>query len=292
LTIDAPTLILKQAVPSKTIYKNVPVTEFTPVTATGGTGIYTYSISPSLPYNLAFSTTTGKISGTASTPDSARLYTVTITDSLGKSGSKTFYLTIDVAATISTTTVVPVKTVIRLIDNVNFTPVTASGGYGTITFAITPSLPTGLSFNTNNGVITGLASVKNANTLYIVTATDAISQNSNSSFYLTSINEPLQANRTSTADRQVYKYLNITPFTPVEPKGGFAPYTYSITPNLPEYVEFNSNSGLVNGNSISTIANTTFTITITDSEGSTNTNTLFTVHPLVTVKLVVDPSPV
>jgi hypothetical protein len=273
LTIDAPTLILKQAVPSKTIYKNIPVTEFTPVTATGGTGIYTYGISPPLPYNLTFSTTTGKISGTAFSSDSARLYTVTITDSLGKSGSKTFYLTIDVAATISTTTVVPYKTVIKLVDSVNFTPVTASGGYGTITFAITPTLPTGLSFNTNNGIITGLASVKSSNTLYTVTVTDAISQNSNSSFYLTSINQPLLTNRTTVGNTQVYQYLAITPFTPVEVKGGFAPYSYSISPNLPNYIEFNTNSGVVTGNSISISANSQYTITVTDSEGSTNTNT-------------------
>ena len=290
LTVDSPTLLVKQSIPTKSIFKSVATKEFAPVTATGGSGVYTFSVSPALPTGLSLASSTGKITGTPTTAGGPTTYTITVADSSGKSGSKTFALTIEVAPALTTTTVIPVKTVIKLIDDAAFTPITAVGGYGTLTFSITPTLPTGLTFSTTNGVVSGLASVKAANTLYIVTATDELSQNSNSSFYLTAINQPLLANRTTTGNTQLYRYLVVTPFTPIEAAGGFAPYTYSVSPTLPEYVEINSNSGLVTGNAVSVVANTTYTITITDSEGKTNSNTFVlgvTVPPALVANTVV-----
>ena len=273
LTVDSPTLLVKQSIPTKSIFKGVAVDEFAPVTATGGSGVYTFGITPALLTGLSFSSTTGKVTGTPTTSGGPTTHTITVTDSSSKSGSKTFALTVNVAPVLTTTTDIPVKTVIKLIDTVSYTPVSATGGYGTITFSITPTLPSGLSFDKNNGVISGLASVKSANTLYIVTAIDELSQNSNSSFYLTAINQPLLANRKTTGNTQIYRYLTITPFTPVEAQGGFGPYTYSVSPSLPQYVLLDTNSGLVTGNSVSISSNTTYTVTITDSEGKVNTNT-------------------
>lgn len=290
LTVDSPTLLVKQSIPTKSIFRSVATKEFAPVTATGGSGVYTFSVSPALPTGLSLSSSSGKITGTPTTAGGPTTHTITVTDSSGKSGSKTFALTIEVAPALSTTTVIPVKTVVKLIDDAAFTPVTAVGGYGTITFSITPTLPTGLAFSTTNGVVSGLASVKAANTLYIVTATDEISQNSNSSFYLTSINQPLLADSKVTGNTQLYRYLVITPFTPIEAVGGFAPYTYSVSPTLPQYIELNSNSGLVSGNAVSVVSNTTYTVTITDSEGSTNSNTFVlgvTVPPALVANTVV-----
>ena len=54
-----------------------------------------------------------------------------------------------------------------------FTPVRASGGFGTITYAVAPALPAGLAFSTTTGQITGAPSVFQAATSYIVTAKDA-----------------------------------------------------------------------------------------------------------------------
>ena len=290
LTIDSPTLVVKQAIPTQSIFRGVATTEFAPVTATGGSGVYTFSVSPALTAGLSLSATTGKITGTATFSVGPTTHTITVTDSSGKSGSKSFVLTVEVPPVLATTTVIPVKTVIKLVDDTPFTPVTATGGFGTLTFSITPTLPTGLIFDKNNGVISGLASEKSANALYVVTATDAISQNSNSSFYLTSINEPLLANRTTTGNTQLYRYLVLTPFTPVEAKGGFAPYTYSVSPTLPEYVEINSNSGLITGNAASIVGNTSYTITIIDSEGKTNSNSFIlgvTVPPALVANTVV-----
>ena len=70
------------------------------VANTGDTG--TYSISPSAPAGMSFSTSTGLLSGTPTTMQAATTYTITATNDSGTS-SRTFSLTIGAAA--STTTV-------------------------------------------------------------------------------------------------------------------------------------------------------------------------------------------
>lgn len=55
----------------------------------------------------------------------------------------------------------------------SFTPVTGSGGTGSLTYAISPILPTGLNFSTSTGAITGTPSVTSGTTTSTVTVADA-----------------------------------------------------------------------------------------------------------------------
>lgn len=55
---------------------------------------------------------------------------------------------------------------------VGFNPVSASGGTPPYSYAISPSLPSGLSFNTSTGEISGTASGTSPNTPYTITVTD------------------------------------------------------------------------------------------------------------------------
>ncbi|HEX4858920.1 MAG TPA: Ig domain-containing protein [Usitatibacteraceae bacterium] len=77
-----------------TLPMNGPVTPFTPVSSSGGTGPFTYSISPPLPPGLTFNTSNGQISGTPLAPSPTTVYTVTITDSVPSSTSATFTMTV------------------------------------------------------------------------------------------------------------------------------------------------------------------------------------------------------
>lgn len=68
----------------------------------------------------------------------------------------------------------------------NFTPVTASFGYGTYSYALSGgTLPSGLSFNTGTGAITGTPSAALAATTFTVTVTDQGASSAPQTFQLT-----------------------------------------------------------------------------------------------------------
>ena len=126
--LGAGALTATQAIASKKIGNGVAATPFTPVTASGGTAPFGYTISPALPAGLSISSSTGEITGTPSGTLSATTYTVTVTDAVSASASKTFSLTIDAAPT--ATQAVATKVLTRNVAATSFTPVTGSGGTG------------------------------------------------------------------------------------------------------------------------------------------------------------------
>jgi hypothetical protein len=69
-------------------------------------------------------------------------------------------------------------------ESVYYVPV--SGLYGTLpyTYSISPTLPTGLSFNTGTGAVTGIPAATTPETTYTVEVTDSTSANAASSFTL------------------------------------------------------------------------------------------------------------
>jgi len=90
--IAAPAFSLSASAETKTV--NTAITGYT-ITSTGGT-ISSYAISPSAPTGLIFNTTTGVLSGTATSTQSATVYTITATNASG-SATQTFTLTVNAA---------------------------------------------------------------------------------------------------------------------------------------------------------------------------------------------------
>ena len=80
---------MSAAAETKTV--NTAITGYT-ISSSGGT-IASYAISPSAPAGLAFNTTTGVLSGTPSSTQSATAYTITATNATG-SATRTFTLTV------------------------------------------------------------------------------------------------------------------------------------------------------------------------------------------------------
>ncbi len=84
------------------------------------------------------------------------------------------------------------------------------------------------------------------------------------------------------------KYDN-TPQIPVAPIGGTAPYTYSISPSLPDGVLFSSGNGAVYGTPSVAVYDATYTVSITDSSATpvTATNT-FVLSTSVSYQYAID----
>lgn len=104
-----------------------------------------------------------------------------MTDANGAMATASFTLTVNAAVTASTT--IASKSLTQN-ASANFTPVASSGGTGSLTYSISPTLPAGLSINTSTGAISGTATVASATTSYTVTVTDQNGATASSSLTL------------------------------------------------------------------------------------------------------------
>lgn len=275
LTVNGIGLTTAVTTPTITATQNIDVLSVRPVSATGGYGYLTYSISPNLPAGLTYNSANGFITGTATATIPATNFTVTVTDqsSPPQTGTlRTFQLTVNPLAAIITTIVDGDKSV-SINQAVSYTPVAASGGYGTITYSISPSLPTGLSFNTSTGVISGTPSVASSRTQYTITVTDSAPtpQTSSKSVYLTVTSTPLTANiQTGLKVTSLIKGASVnrqygSALVPIVSTGGFGVVTFALSGGtLPSGLTFDTSNGAIYGTATTTFANTLLTITATD----------------------------
>lgn len=159
----------------KTYTRNVAITPIRPsVTLSGCSGTKAFSVSPALPAGLILSTTTGIIAGTPTTAASAANFVVTVTQGLC-TASATVNLTVSAAASapmgmsfVPTSRSFPVGSTVA-----TFGPTLTSDGGAPVTYSIAPSLPTGLTFNTITGAISGTPTATSSVTTYTMTATNA-----------------------------------------------------------------------------------------------------------------------
>jgi hypothetical protein len=91
-TVTYTNLYVSSNEPSKTLSRSVAAS-YTPVSFRGGSGIYVFTLSPSLPTGLSMNGTTGLVSGTPTVVSGTKTYTVTVNDTdAGKKLSATFQL--------------------------------------------------------------------------------------------------------------------------------------------------------------------------------------------------------
>jgi len=278
LTVNA-AVSATQAVATTLLTQNKAATSFTPVTGANGTTPLTYSVLPALPTGLSLNTSTGAITGTATGTSSATTYTVTVTDANGATATRTFSLTVNAA--VSATQAVSTKSLTQNYAAVSFTPVTGSNGTGTLAYSVSPTLPTGLSFNTSTGAITGTATVTSSATTYTVTVTDTNSASATNTFSLT-VNTAVSATQ-AVATTLLTQNKAATSFTPVTGANGTTPLSYSVSPALPTGLSISTSTGAITGTATGTSLATTYTVTVTDANSATATKTFsLTVSAAVT----------
>jgi hypothetical protein len=159
---------------SETVTAGTAITGYT-ITSTGG-AIASYSVSPDISNTpgLAFNTSTGLISGTPTTAASSRTYTITATNSTPPNATRTFTITVNLAAvsiTLSPSTIS--GTVGSVISSYT---ITSTGG-SISSYSISPAISNtpGLSFNTSTGLISGTPTTAATARTYTITATNATS---------------------------------------------------------------------------------------------------------------------
>ena len=175
-TLAAPAFTLSSS--SQSVLVNNAITTVTN-TSTGG-AIASYAISPSVPSGLSFSTSTGQLSGTPTSTQSATNYTITATNAAG-SATATFTLTVSAPApAFSLSSTAETRVATTAITGYTIT----STGAPITSYAISPTLPSPLTFDTSTGRIAGTPSETRTATTYTITGTSASGETATATFRL------------------------------------------------------------------------------------------------------------
>ena len=245
-----------------TLTKGTLMTSLTP-TSSGGV-VASYSILPSLPPGLTFSTTTGVFSGTPLVPFVLTTYTVTATNTTGSATANVVIGINDLVPDSFTYTTPNTFTVGTPIAALTPIFATSSGG-DIVTFSIAPTLPAGLILNASTGKISGVPSAASTITSYVVTGTN--SGGSKTATLSITINDLSPSNLEYSTPNVLYNGVTITPLLPSFSGGAIS--SYVISSNLPSGLSFDTSSGIISGTPAAVTAQATYRITGSNSSGNT-----------------------
>ena len=265
-----------------TLTKGTAMTTATP-TASGGT-VTSWSISPSLPSGLVFSTSTGAISGTPTVMSTLTPYTVTASNTGGSSTVTVSILINDVAPS----AIVYNGNPFTLTKGTAMTTVTPTLSGGAVTsWTISPTLSTGLSFDTATGAISGTPTAVASSTTYTVTASN--SGGSATASVTIVVNDAAPTGVTYTGSPFTFtKGVTMSAVTPSA--GGGAVVSWSVSPSLPAGLNFDTSTGAISGTPTAVSSAADYTVTATNAGGSSSTTISIAVNDLAPTSITYTPN--
>ncbi|NGZ44610.1 hypothetical protein EWU23_08985, partial [Cytophagaceae bacterium 50C-KIRBA] len=233
-----------------------------------------------------YTNTTGTL--TYAIGESSKTITVPVLDDLTGESTETFNI---VLADAVNAAIVTNTTVVSIVDNdaapsglsyptpkvysvnsviTNVSPTVT----GTVTsYSISTPLPTGLSFNTTTGVISGTPTVVSAATNYTITATNGTGSTT------AVINITVNAVAPSGLSYNTPNVYTVgTTITALNPTVTGSVDSYSILPALPTGLSINTTTGVISGTPTATSAATDYTVTATNGFGNTTAVLRITVN--------------
>ena len=281
-----------QTIPDQDWVKDNRIAPVSLPEATGGNGALSYALSCSLPQGVARNSL--RISGTPRTvlSETECIWKVTdADDNTSASDSDTLMFTIEVeppdtAPSFGNQTT-PDQDWVK--DN-RIAPVSlpeATGGNGTLTYALSPSPPAGVTFNATARTLSGTPTATQGATPYTYTVTDSDGNTTPSDAHtLTFTIEVVEPDTapsfgTETADDLILtRNQAMAAATLPAATGGNGDLIYALAGDLPAGVTFNASTQTLSGTP--TQGATPYTYTVTDSDGNTaasDTHTLtFTIE--------------
>ncbi|WP_395618084.1 putative Ig domain-containing protein [Aquirufa sp.] len=219
-----------------------------------------FTAAPGLPAGLSLDSTTGKISGTPTTPVTAASAVIT---GINSYGSTTDTLSITVAA------IAPVDSVtypspLVFVRNERILPVspTVVGGPAT-SFTMTPALPSGLQMDPLTGIISGTPIIYSPANSYAVTASNSVNSiTTNISIRVDSV-ATLPPSDLYDSPITTYKGVQVE----IKPKANTAK-SFTISPSLPTGLDLDLFTGIIRGIPTKLSLLTKYVVVATNSAGS------------------------
>jgi len=268
LTVAPPTITLS---PSALTNATVATAYSQTITASGGTAAYTYAVtSGALPAGLTLSSG-GALSGTP-TAGGTFNFTVTATDSSTGSGPYTGSRAYTLVVNAPTLAITPASGSLSASAGVAYSQTfTGSGGLAPYTYSLavnSGTMPTGLSFNTGTGVLSGTPTTTGV-VNFTVTATDHATgtgpYSTSGTYTLTTSAPTITVSPTTLIAATVGAAYSQT----ATASGGAAPYSYALTAGaLPAGLSMNSSTGAITG---TPTAGGTFNFTVTATDANSYT---------------------
>ena len=257
---------------------NLPITDNTPtLTATAPFTPVTYSIDTSgikpLPTGLAFSSSTGVISGTPTSASNFANYTITVSNA-GGNAQRTINMA--VLNPISTFTY-PVHTLIlgkNLTMAVDSPSTTGTAPFTPVRYSISPALPDSLRLDTLTGKISGKPLTAQDSTRYIVTATN-IPFSKADTISIKVLNGPTSLTYSQqTAIYGIGVGVTNTPTLTATPP--YAPVTYTVD-SLPAGLTINGSTGVISGTPTTASSTRNYVVTAINLGGNVKDTLHFSV---------------
>ncbi|MGQ0614698.1 MAG: CHRD domain-containing protein [Planctomycetaceae bacterium] len=241
--------------------------------STGG-AISSYSAPGGVPGGLFVNAITGVLTGTPTTASAATNYTIRGTNA---SGFVDAIVNIRVNASLTAPSGLSYTTPVSYATGTAITPNKPTVGGGPVsTWSVSPALPAGLMLDTTNGDIKGTPTAVTTATNYTVTASNA----AGSANAVVNIATPLGApNCTSYSPGSLIEYTGqASGGASIVCSGGGAATSYSIDIALPTGMTFDTTTGAIGGTPTVTSSFKTYTITASNSAGSSQASISIVVY--------------
>jgi uncharacterized repeat protein (TIGR01451 family) len=153
-------------------------------------------------------------------------------------------------------------------------------------FSVSPALPAGLGLGTLTGIISGTPTAVSATATYTVTASNSAGSTTATLTITVNSQPPSRLSYTTgTAD-----YIKGTPIPPNNPTStGGAVTSYSVNPALPAGLALSTSTGIISGTPTAVTATANYTVTASNTGGSTTASLSITVNDVAPAGLAYNP---
>lgn len=169
----------------------------------------------------------------------------------------------------------PTNVFVKTVTDVFLVP---TAKYPEGTYTITPTLPEGLWFNAQSGAIAGIPQVVSPITTYTVTLTNS-SGSVTTNFTITVNDKAPNLNGYSMTSSTFSAGHSVVILTPVLMASSTPVISYSVSPALPAGLSLNPQTGVISGTPTVVTPATSYTITATNSGGTSSTTISIRVDP-------------